>query len=58
VHQLIRLLEVEGEGAAAKLAAKLGSKAEVARELAYRLYTVCERRKRATEALSYNGLVR
>jgi putative DNA methylase len=23
----------------------------------YRLYTVCERRKRAQEALSYNGLV-
>ena len=33
------------------------SKAEVARELAYRLYTLCERKKRATEALSYNGLV-
>ena len=30
---------------------------ELARELAYRLYSVCERRKRATEALSYNSLV-
>jgi len=30
---------------------------EVARELAYRLYSVCERKKRAAEALSYNGLV-
>jgi putative DNA methylase len=39
------------------LVSKLGSKAEVARELAYRLYTVCERKKRAAEALSYNGLV-
>jgi len=36
--------------------AKLGSKAEVARELAYRLYALCERKKRAAEALSYNGL--
>ena len=45
------------EGAAAALVAKLGSKAEIARELAYRLYTVCERKKRAAEALSYNGLV-
>ena len=27
------------------------------RELAYRLYTICERKKRAAEALSYNGLV-
>jgi putative DNA methylase len=25
--------------------------------LAYRLYTLCERKKRATEALAYNGLV-
>ena len=37
--------------------AKLGSKAEVARELCYRLYTLCERNKRAAEALSYNALV-
>ena len=57
VHQLIRALEAGGEGAAAKLVAKLGTKAEVARELAYRLYTLCERKKRAAEALSYNGLV-
>ena len=57
VHHLIRSLEAGGEPAAALLVAKLGSKAEVARELAYRLYTVCERRKRATEALSYNALV-
>jgi putative DNA methylase len=57
VHQLIRVLEDRGEGAAAGLVGKLGSKAEVARELAYRLYTICERKKRAAEALSYNGLV-
>ena len=31
--------------------------AETARELAYRLYSVCERKKRAQEALSYNALV-
>jgi hypothetical protein len=31
-------------------------KAETARELCYRLYTLCERKKRAAEALSYNGL--
>ena len=57
VHQLIRVLEAGGEGAAAELVAKLGSKAEIARELAYRLYTICERKKRAQEALSYNALV-
>ena len=57
VHQLIRVLEVSGESAAADLVAKLGSKAEIARELCYRLYTLCERKKRANEAMSYNGLV-
>jgi putative DNA methylase len=57
VHHLVRVLEARGENAAAELAAKLGSEAEVARELAYRLYTVCERKKRAQEALSYNSLV-
>lgn len=57
VHQLIRALESGGEGAAAALVANLGSKAETARELCYRLYTICERKKRAVEALAYNGLV-
>jgi putative DNA methylase len=57
VHHLVRALESGGENAAAQLVAKMGSKAEISRELAYRLYTVCERKKRAQEALSYNGLV-
>ena len=57
VHHLIRVLASGGEGAAAELVAKLGAKAEIARELAYRLYTLCERKKRAAEALAYNGLV-
>jgi len=57
VHQLIRVLESIGESAAAALVAKLGSQAETARELCYRLYTLCERKKRATDAMAYNGLV-
>jgi putative DNA methylase len=57
VHHLVRVLEAGGESAAAELVAKLGSGAETARELAYRLFTLCERRKRPTEALSYNALV-
>jgi putative DNA methylase len=57
VHHLIRVLASGGEAAAAELVAKLGAKAEIARELAYRLYTLCERKKRAAEALAYNGLV-
>lgn len=57
VHQLIRVLESDGESAAAALVAQLGAQAETARELCYRLYTICERKKRNAEALSYNGLV-
>jgi putative DNA methylase len=57
VHHLVRVLEGGGENAAAQLVTKLGAKAEIARELAYRLYTLCERKKRAQEALSYNALV-
>jgi putative DNA methylase len=57
VHQLIRTIESGGERAAGTLVTKLGAKAEIARELAYRLYTLCERKKRAADALAYNGLV-
>ena len=57
VHHLVRVLEASGEAAAATLVAKLGSQAETARELCYRLYTLCERKKRANEAMAYNGLV-
>jgi putative DNA methylase len=58
VHHLIRVLELGGgEAAAGELVAKLGALAEPAKELAYRLYAVCERRKRAAQAMSYNSLV-
>jgi putative DNA methylase len=57
VHHLVRRLENGGESAAAELARVLGGMAESARELAYRLYAICERKKRAPEALSYNALV-
>jgi putative DNA methylase len=57
VHHLIRVLETKSESAAVELVRKLGARAQVARDLGYRLYTMCERKKRAQEALSYNGLV-
>ena len=56
-QHLIRLLESGGEQGAGELAAKLGSQAEAARDLAYRLYLVSERKRRAADALAYNGLV-
>lgn len=57
VNHLIRVLTSGGESAAAELIFKLGRNAETARELCYRLYTICERKKRPTEGLAYNGLV-
>ena len=57
VHHLIRALETGGEPEAARVEAQLGASADIARELAYRLYTICERKRRAAEALSYNSLV-
>jgi putative DNA methylase len=56
-QQLIRTLEKKGEAEAAALLNRLGGVGETARELAYRLYSVCERKKWADEALAYNGLV-
>ena len=57
VHHLVRVLESDGEIGAAQLVRKLGGVAETARELAYRLFAVAERKSRAAEALSYNALV-
>ena len=54
---LIRALDQQGEQAAAELLARLGANAEPARELAYRLYTICERKSWAQDALGYNMLV-
>ena len=56
-HHLVRVLEIGGEVAAAVVVRKLADRGEQARELCYRLYTLCERKKRAVEALAYNGLV-
>jgi putative DNA methylase len=56
VHQLIRNLD-SGEESASELLVKLGGRGDSARELAYRLYSVCERKKWAQEALAYNGLI-
>lgn len=56
-QHLIRALDQNGEQAAAELLRKLGAVGESARDLAYRLYNICERKKWAQEALAYNSLV-
>lgn len=56
-QHLIHELDKNGESAAASLLAALGNLSESARDLAYRLYAVCERKKWAQDALSYNMLI-
>jgi putative DNA methylase len=56
-QHMIRYLEEEGEERAARLLKQLGSRADATRELAYRLYNTCERKKWAEDARAYNGLI-
>lgn len=59
LHQLIRALKVGGESAAGRLLSEgnIQSRAEAARQLAYRLYTLCERNGWAEDARAYNELI-
>ena len=57
MQHLIHTLDREGEKGAGALLAKLGAQGETARDLAYRLYTICERKGWAQDALAYNMLV-
>ena len=56
-QQLIHTLDKQGEIATAELLSQLGDKAEIARDLAYRLYNLCDRKGWTNEALAYNSLV-
>ena len=57
-QQLARAMETGGVQACAVIVAKLvDNSAENAKALAYRLYTVCERKKWAQEGAAYNDLV-
>jgi putative DNA methylase len=56
-QHLIRSLDQKGEQETANLKARIGGMAEIARDLAYRLYTLCERKGWAEEAGYYNSLV-
>lgn len=55
---LIWTLENQGESGAADLLNKLGGTiGDQTRDLAYRLYAICERKKWSAEAIAYNGLI-
>ena len=55
-HHMIRVLD-QGEFAAAEIMSKLGVNVENARELAYRLYHMCEQKGYTKESQDYNRLV-
>lgn len=57
LHQLVRVFRQEGESGAGKILAAIQSKSEAVRQLAYRLYTLCERKGRVEDARTYNDLV-
>jgi len=57
LHQLIQVLRNEGERKTGKLLAEYISKGDAVRQLAYRLYTICERKGDAEEARPYNELI-
>lgn len=57
LHQMIRALQLQGESAAGSLLARMPERAEPIRNLAYRLYTLCERKGWTDEARSYNELI-
>lgn len=57
LHQLIRALNQDGETAAGSLLARMPARAEPIRALAYRLYTLCERKGWSEDARAYNELI-
>ncbi|HPH65076.1 MAG TPA: DUF1156 domain-containing protein [Kofleriaceae bacterium] len=57
LHHLIRALKQDGESGAGALLAAVNNKAEPARQLAYRLYTLCERQGWSEDARAYNELI-
>ena len=56
-HHMIRVLNNQGEQAAGELLARMPDEAENIRQLAYYLYTLCERKGNAEDARYYNELM-
>lgn len=57
VHHLMKRLSAGGERAASALLAEVGGLSDPARDLAYRLYSVSDRRGWSASATAFNGLV-
>jgi putative DNA methylase len=57
LHHLVRALKRDGETGAGQLLAAVLGQGESVRQLAYRLYTLCERQGWAEDARAYNELI-
>jgi putative DNA methylase len=57
LHHLIRAFNQQGETAAGGLLARMHDRSEAMRQLAYRLYPLCERKSWAEDARAYNELI-
>jgi len=57
LHHLSRTFQTGGEGPAGALLARIPTRAMQIRQLAYRLYTLCERKGWAEDARIYNELI-
>jgi putative DNA methylase len=57
LHHLIRILKNDGESGAGAVLAAIQDKGEAIRQLAYRLYTLCERAGWADDARAYNEII-
>jgi putative DNA methylase len=57
LHQIIRAFHQGGDSASGALLSAIGGKAEAVRQLAYRLYTLCERLGQAEDARAYNEVI-
>ena len=57
LHHLLYALQLGGESASGELLAKMPTRMEAIRQLAYRLYTLCERKGWADDARAYNELI-
>jgi len=55
-HHLVRIHQRHGTGAAGEFLARVQEQGEAARQLAYLLYTICERKGLADDARAYNEL--
>jgi putative DNA methylase len=57
LHHLVRALKTDGESSASRLLAAAVGQGETVRQLAYRLYTLCERQGWAEDARVYNEII-